>query len=775
MKSSFSNFVKNRSVRSLIVLIFTVEIVFFAMLTGWLSYTSSLNTIAASANQISSNVSEDITQMVTMYLEEPYKIEQIHKNAIVNNQLDFSNQAQLDKHFVETLRIFPRVTNTYIALVDGREYGARKEDDDSFSVWNSNIEDKTLDYYKYDSQFGRQDYVKSILSYDTRQRPPFLKGIELKKPGWTDIYVSATGRGLVVTSVYPVYAPNNELIGVLGSSLLLNWIDEYLKSLTVTENSSIFIIGKDEKLIAGTKVTRSGKSNNLLLSQSILALKATEQAIDNLNESVDASFQFNGEKILMHARPIHGKNGLEWINIILIPEKDLTHSMNGFMSQLLLITVAACILGLVTGVLSARYIINPIIKVNQMAKKIAESDFTAKLEICRQDEIGQLVNTVNEMSAKLEQSFNNLRERGLRIRLLTAGVETSTNLVIILDKNQLIWWANSSFEKLSGFTLKEIIGKNAQMLISGQNAPELILQAKTALLNNREWRGEVIAHRKSGQDYVEEVCVTPILDDTGETTYYLVVGQDITEKVKVREAVAAAQEAKAKAEKIFSIGTMAAGISHEINQPLNSIKVISGGILYLVKQGEKIDAEEFIESIREISSQTDRITNIIKHLRSFICRDQTQLVPCDLNSSVEMALDLVGKQLAAHRVNVQKNLDKDIPPVLAVSTGLEEVVVNLLVNAMQALDTADNQNKEITIRTCFKTKVTLEISDNGPGIDPKIGDTMFEPFTSSKLQGENLGLGLAIVNNIIASYSGTIVVTSNHASGVTFIIELPAV
>jgi PAS domain S-box-containing protein len=774
MKSILPDFIKNKSIRGLIVLIFTIEILFFAMVTGYLSYTSGLHTITESANQISSIVNDEITKMVINYLEEPYQLEQIHKNVILNNQLDFSNQAQRNKHFVEMLKMFPGVTNTYIALANGYEYGARREDDGSFIVWNSNIEKKTLDYYKYDSESGQQGYITSLLAYDTRQRPPYLKGLELKKPGCTEVYPSATGRGLVITAVYPVYTQDNKLVGVLGSSLLLNQIDEFLKSLTVTEHSSIFIIGKNENLIASSIIGASESKNPLLL-QSIQALKEKVQFIDTINKDVDLRLDFNGEKFLLHAHPIHGEDNLDWISMILIPEKDLTNCMDDLLNQLILITIMACIFGLITGVLSARYIVNPIIKVNRLAKTIAEGDFSAKIEIHRHDEIGQLVHTVNEMSTKLEQYFYKLRKDRLRIKLLTAGLETSSNLVVILDANRSIWWVNASFETLFGFTLEEVIGKDVKMILSEQNNFDIILQAKDCLINQREWRGEIIAQRKDGQDYVDEVFMTPILDDTGETSYFLVVGQDITEKIKARKAILVAQEARAKAEKIFSIGTMAAGISHEINQPLNSIKVISGGILYLLNQGEKLHAEEFSEGIKEISSQTDRITDIIKHLRSFIRHDENQLVPCNINTSVEMALTIVGTQLNAHRVTVQKNLQENLPPVLAIPTGLEEIIVNLLVNAMQALDTVDKKNKKITICTYFSTKVILEISDNGPGIDPAFGETIFESFISTKLHGENLGLGLAIVNNIVASYLGTVAVTSNDMSGATFTVSLPTI
>ena len=787
MRLRLSDFIKNKSVRGLIVLIVSLEISIFALLAGYLSYVSGLQTITKNAAQISLIVNDEITKMLGGYLEEPYQIEQIHRNVIINNQIDFSNQIQRDKHFAETLKTFSRVTNTYVGLANGQEFGARREDDGSIVVWNSNIERKTLDYYRYDSQSGRQGYIRSLTQYDTRQRPPYLRGSESKKPAWTDIYASATGRGLVITAVHPIITAENELIGVLGSSLLLEWVDKYLKALPVTPNSSIYIIGKNGKIIAAsddtvaktkksentTSLVNAGESDNPLLSRCVKALKEKVQSLESINKDVDLHFAYNDEKYLLHAHAIDGKNKLEWISIVLIPEKDLTYHLEDLIKQLLLITVIACILGLITGILSARRIINPIIKVNQAAKKIADGDFSTKIEASRQDEIGELVQTVNEMSSKLDLYFKKLREDHLRIKLLTAGLETSSNLVVILEQNRSIWWVNTSFEVLSGYALDAIIGQNIKLVLSEQNNPEILRQIIGCMNDQREWRGEIIARCKDGRDYVDEVSVTPIRNDKGEISYFLVVGQDITEKVKAREAMQAAQEAKAKAEKLLSIGTMAAGISHEINQPLNSIKVISSGMVYLLGQGEKIEAEEFSESIKEISSQADRITKIIKHLRSFIHRKETQLVPCDVNTAVELALGIVGKQISAHAITVKKELQYNLPPVQATATGLEEIIMNLLVNAMQALDTTDKQGKEITIRTYFSTNVILEISDNGPGVNPALKKTLFETFTSTKLQGENLGLGLAIVKTIVASYSGTIEVVSNDKEGATFTVALP--
>lgn len=417
MNSAFTELIKRKSVRGLIILIFTVEIVFFAMLTGYLSYQSGLRTLTENASRVSSLVNEDMAEMLAHYLEEPLMLEQIHKNVMLNRQIDFTHQAQRDRYFVEMLKLFPRVTNNYVCLPDGNEYGARREDDEGFIVWSSDVARKTLDYYQYDSRLGRQEYLKSLTGYDTRQRPPYKKGITMNKPGWTDVYASATGRGLVITGITPVYTRDDQLMGVLGSSLLLNWIDDLLKTMKVTDHSSIYIISTKGEYVASTEaVARAGApdakpsamisaATRPLLFQAIGVLTREGATLDAVRQKVDLSFVYNEEKFLLHVYPIAGRNNLQWLSLILIPERDLTYSMGELIRQLILITFLACILGLITGIATARRIINPLVKVNLAAKKIAEGDFSTKIQVDRCDEIGQLVQTVNEMSGKLEAQF----------------------------------------------------------------------------------------------------------------------------------------------------------------------------------------------------------------------------------------------------------------------------------------------------------------------------------------------------------------------------------
>lgn len=381
---------------------------------------------------------------------------------------------------------------------------------------------------------------------------------------------------------------------------------------------------------------------------------------------------------------------------------------------------------------------------------------------------------MNKESLRQHRPFEKIDNR-LRIKLLTASLETNSNFVVILDENRLIWWVNASFEIVSGFTLEEVIGKDISALFSDSNDPELLVQAEACLLEKREWRGEVLSRRKDGSEGIDGVSVTAVFDEVSEMTYYLVVGRDITEKMKMREALRSAREAQIKAEKMLSIGIMASGISHEINQPLNAIRVLSGGMHYLLGQGEKLSTEELTANIQEIVEQTDRIADILKLLRTFVRRDALRLKPCAINDAVELALALVGKQLADHGVRIQKELQDKLPAVMADITGLAEVMVNLLINAMQALDSNEQNEKLITVKTDFAGAVRLVVTDNGPGIDLAIGQKVFESFVSTKADGDNLGLGLAIVHTLVTSFGGSVNAENNETGGACFTVILPAI
>ena len=368
-----------------------------------------------------------------------------------------------------------------------------------------------------------------------------------------------------------------------------------------------------------------------------------------------------------------------------------------------------------------------------------------------------------------------------KLRLAAKVFESIAEGIVVTDSEGTIQSVNPGFTAITGYSEEEVTGKNLPLFESGQHEAEFQQNIWASLRKTGQWQGEIWARRKNGETYPSWTSINAIKDERGRTTQYVAVFIDITERVKLREERQRLQEQTARVERLASLSAMSAGIAHEINQPLNAIKVLADGMLYWYKKGHPLDLGKVIESLQKISAQAGRIDEIIKHVRSFTrAGDVTELAPCNLNVAVNGALDILGRQLSAHGVVVRKELTENLPEVLGNASRLEEVVINLLVNAMQALDALSHTEKEISCVTRLgkigkgKKGVILEISDNGPGISDELKGKIFEPFFSTKKTGEGMGLGLSIVQSIVTGYNGRIEVFNNEKGGATFRVEFPA-
>jgi len=363
-----------------------------------------------------------------------------------------------------------------------------------------------------------------------------------------------------------------------------------------------------------------------------------------------------------------------------------------------------------------------------------------------------------------------------RLKLLATGLESAANAIVITCPAGNIQWANPAFLSLNGYSADEVINRSVRIIKSQQHSRTFYKLLWRYISSGRIWYGEVVNSRKDGSVYTAEMTITPVRDETGQITNFIAIIQDITERKQAELAMIDARETVSRAERLSALGIMAAGIAHEINQPLNSLKVLADGMLYWHRQGKTPDVGDVLENVQEISRQADRIDMIIKHMRSFIhSSDTAKPLPCDLNQAVEQSLSLMGSQLMSHEVEVETDLAEGLPPLYGNSIQLEQVLINLLSNAMQALDNLAISGKKIHIATGRSSGlISLTVSDNGPGISQALKDKIFDPFFTTKSAGEGMGLGLSIVNSIVTAFGGQIKIKTNKpARGATFRIEFP--
>ena len=364
-----------------------------------------------------------------------------------------------------------------------------------------------------------------------------------------------------------------------------------------------------------------------------------------------------------------------------------------------------------------------------------------------------------------------------QLRLLTTGMESVVNSIVITNQYGDIQWVNPAFLKLNGYNAAEAITSNVRILESCRHSRLFYKSIRQHISMGRIWWGEIVNRRKDGSQYASETTITPVRDEAGEVTHFISIIQDITERKRVEAEMLEARAAIARTERLNALGTMAAGIAHEINQPLNSLKVLADGMLYWYEQGTVPEISDAMDTMQEISKQAERIDAIIKHMRSIIYGSRVEKsVLCNINLAIEESLLLMDSQLLSRDIKVKTDLAAALPPISGNSTQLEQVIINLLVNAMQALTKTDKPDKQITITTGVeKGDIFLSISDNGVGISKEIKSKIFDPFFTTKFAGEGMGLGLSIVHSIVTSFGAQIKVKDNKpAAGVTFRIGFPS-
>ena len=243
---------------------------------------------------------------------------------------------------------------------------------------------------------------------------------------------------------------------------------------------------------------------------------------------------------------------------------------------------------------------------------------------------------------------------------------------------------------------------------------------------------------------------------------------DITERLE--------QEAQLiQAGKMATLGEMATGIAHELNQPLNVIKVGADFFTKMIQRGKKISEENLLKVSHNVSEQVDRATDIINHLRDFGRKTDFKQYPVNINESIRDVFTLLGEQLRVRDIEVNLDLDGSLPKIMANKNPLEQIFLNLVTNARDAMESKGKRNyKKLTISTFQeKRKVVVRVSDTGTGIPRDIREKIFEPFFTTKEVGKGTGLGLSITYNLVKDFEGEIELESTSERGTTFRVAFP--
>jgi len=382
------------------------------------------------------------------------------------------------------------------------------------------------------------------------------------------------------------------------------------------------------------------------------------------------------------------------------------------------------------------------------------------------DEIVKLADSFKHMLYRLNLSKEEIKHSQEKYMFL---FNTNPNPIFILDYDTYkILDANARTEAQYGYSKEELL-KLSFMDLGYEEDIQRIMQDSKGLLDGRCIFFSKKQHRrKDGSIFFVniQICRVRFM----ERNALIATTTDITESVQKEAQLI-------QASKLATLGEMAAGIAHELNQPLNVIKVGSDFFKKTIERGKKVNDEELKTVAQQISSQVDRASQIINHLREFSRVAEIKAHEVNINEPIRNVFKILGQQLRLREIEVELDLDEKLPCIMAESNRLEQVFINLVTNARDAMENkAASSTKLLKIKSFIdKGDVTVTVSDTGKGIPENIIDRIFEPFFTTKEAGRGTGLGLSISYAIVTDYGGTITVESKEGKGTTFELRFPAV
>ena len=341
------------------------------------------------------------------------------------------------------------------------------------------------------------------------------------------------------------------------------------------------------------------------------------------------------------------------------------------------------------------------------------------------------------------------------------------NAVFVVDSSTMeILDCNQSVTATYGFEKEELLNTSLLSFFEESEREESAEE-----LRNSGTLNQVRHITKDGRTIYVNIRVSP--SEYLEREALLITASDITKRLL-------AEQQLIQASKMTTLGEMSAGVAHELNQPLSVIKTASNYLMRKVRKGERIEDNILKTMAEEIDSHVDRASKIISHLREFGRKSEVSKGRVYVNEPLNKAVEMFSQQLKLREIEVIKELGANLPPIWADSNRLEQVFINLLINARDAIEENCEKNerkgieKKIFLRTSYRGgMVQVEVEDTGGGIPKSLLDRIFEPFFTTKKVGHGTGLGLSISYGIVQDYEGTIKVETHENEGSKFIVQFP--
>ena len=366
-------------------------------------------------------------------------------------------------------------------------------------------------------------------------------------------------------------------------------------------------------------------------------------------------------------------------------------------------------------------------------------------------------------------------ERTAELRRATTELQTILDAspvgIVLFRGDFTVQMCNAAFERMFGWTSEELVRRPSLLADETDDGWAPVLEALERATG--PFRMEIRMRRKDGSEFDAGVACAPLTTDSGLPAGFVANIGDISDRKHAEASLRKTQDELAHVTRVMTLGELAASIAHEINQPLTAVIADASVSLSLLSRPYP-DLAVVRQVLTEIMAEGHRAGDVIKRLRQLATKSEPHRTVLDMNAVIGEVTALVDGEIQKHRATLRVAPASDLPPVYADRIQLQQVLINLVMNGLEAMDAVTDRPRRLTIRTESRagTMVRVSVHDVGVGIETGNADRMFDAFFTTKANG--MGMGLSISRSIIEGHGGRLWATRNTKYGATLHFELPA-
>lgn len=788
---------------AVLVIPFVLQLLGGVGLVWYLTVQNGRQAVRSIAEQLIDSVSQQVDQRLIHYLEAPRIIHQLNQTQLKTTPFESLFQdlrpQQLSQQFWQQKDLFkPSVSALYIGSETGEFVGLGFQSDQTWQVGRSGASTHyRYENYRVNPEGIPTDRISQGKPYDPRQRPWYQAARSAKGLVWSPIYWDFKEKRQKITLGAPILSDDRQLQGVLGVDFVLSHISDFLKTVKVEKTGSVFILDSSGRLVASSidakldlselskasppiatpvslpSGTLSGYSPPPQINRiecnpdrkPCLLLRDVLQQVLNIGTNTPANFQFKTQdqpyfgRIQAFTDPI----GLQWRIIVIVPESDFMAEIEIQNRKTQWLCVGALLLAIISGLLTARWLSEPIRRLSSASNALKEGQVTQALKLRGVHEVQQLTLSFNQMAEEIDRSRRQLEDYA---QSLEAKVTDRTHA--LEDKNTALQTALQTLtERQTQLIQAEKLAVLGQLIASvahDLNTPlSVIYSAASHVI---EVLGTDIIHlpellRTLEPDRQQDFLT--LLNQANASDLHRSTSRDRRQlRRKLTQTLInwGIPEAELTADTLADCGI-------ESPEPWREMLQTPQGpdILRLVYQISSLS-----RSARNVSQAAERANKVVLALKHYSHSPLEQnKVNIHIIDNIETALTLYHSALK-QGIEVLRNYgDSAIAPIACYPDDLNQVWTNLIQNAIHAMQGEGTLTIDITPLT---EGIEIRISDTGHGIPADVADRIFDPFFTTKPFGEGNGLGLSIVKKAIDKHHGKIAIETS-STGTTFIIQLP--